>query len=322
LFDNSVKRYYNISDNVNSTSENMISHTVNYYIELMAKSKNDNEATRGSAMIPLSLNLSMDGMSGLGIGQAFTINEKLLPYRYTSLTDTKNRLTKVGFIITGLDHEFSSNVWTTSIRTSMYFLKNIADYSPSLNTNRPSLEIATQVFGPCTREEKSNVVVTGGWVGKLIDFKETRIDPVVEAKRLLAAEVSENLATSLLTVIKIEQNFKGFNNNYAGYDITSGGWKYDVNLHDGYVVAREGGTKICKAYVAFKDYQIFITNFKEKLINKGFDKATTGEQFADLWYVKWNGGGAIVKESKEQSLKTAKNAWYQMNELVKKSKTA
>jgi hypothetical protein len=322
LFDNSVKRYYNISDNINSTSENMISHTVNYYIELMAKSKNENEATRGSAMIPLSLNLSMDGMSGLGIGQAFTINEKLLPYRYTSLTDTKNRLTKVGFIITGLDHEFSSNVWTTSIRTSMYFLKNIADYSPSLNTNRPSLEIATQVFGPCTREEKSNVVVTGGWIGKLIDFKETRIDPVAEAKRLLLAEVSENLATSLLTVIKIEQNFKGFNNNYAGYDITSGGWKYDVNLHDGYVVAREGGTKICKAYVAFKDYQIFITNFKEKLINKGFDKATTGEQFADLWYVKWNGGGAIVKESKEQSLKTAKNAWYQMNELVKKSKTA
>jgi hypothetical protein len=140
LFDNSMKRYYNISDTINSTSENMISHTVNYYIELMAKSKNENEATRGSAMIPLSLNLSMDGMSGLGIGQAFTINEKLLPYRYTSLTNTKNRLTKVGFIITGLDHEFSSNVWTTSIRTSMYFLKNIADYSPSLNSNRPSLE--------------------------------------------------------------------------------------------------------------------------------------------------------------------------------------
>jgi hypothetical protein len=165
LFDNSVKRYYNIADTKNSTSENMVSHTINYYIELMAKSKNENEGTRGSAMIPLSLNLSLDGMSGLGIGQAFTINEKLIPYRYTELsTNLKNKLTKVGFIITGVDHEFNANVWTTSIRSSMYYLKNIADYSSVLNANRPSLK------GTITTSNTNIFIESKPWSAAFISY--------------------------------------------------------------------------------------------------------------------------------------------------------
>jgi hypothetical protein len=331
LFDNSIKRYYNTSDNVNSTSENMIGHTVNYYIELMAKSKNDNEGTRGSAMIPLSLNLSMDGMSGLGIGQAFTINEKLLPYRYVASTrSTKNKLTKVGFIITGLDHEFSSNVWTTSIRTSMYYLKNIGDYSSTLNTNRPSLEIPSIYSeGPCSREEidAASKTVNGAWVGKYQVTKTTIIDPLETATQLITKlNYSRELTTAILSIIKVEQNFKGFNHNYAGYDLTnSSTLKFNQNSYNGFAVAREGGTKRCKAYVSFNSYETFINDFKERLKRKGFAAVNNASDFAEKWYLLWNGEGAADKisnlsreELKARAIKTAATAWTEMNEIVKK----
>jgi hypothetical protein len=153
-------------------------------------------------------------------------------------------------------------------------------------------------------------------------YKETKLDPSTEAKRLLATGVSDNLAISILSIIKLEQSFVGFNNNYAGYDITSGYWKYDANLHDGYVILREGGTKICKAYVAFKNYEVFIQDFKSALTRKGFENINNGEDFAALWYKLWNGEGAGAKEAKEVTIKRGKNAWYQMYELIKKSKTA
>jgi hypothetical protein len=137
LFDSSIRTYYTVGASKDSTSENMIGNTVNYYIELMAKVKNKNEGTRASSVIPISLNLSMDGMSGLNIGQAFTVDDALIPYRYTAITEGKPN--KVGFIILGVDHEFSANVWTTSIRTGMYYVKNTSDYKGAINTTEKIL---------------------------------------------------------------------------------------------------------------------------------------------------------------------------------------
>ena len=65
-------------------------------------------------LLPIELSLTMRGISGLKIGEAFLINEVLLPQRSRGL---------IGFSITGIDHSISvNNEWETNISTAMYNL--------------------------------------------------------------------------------------------------------------------------------------------------------------------------------------------------------
>ena len=131
-FNSAIESFYS---SVNS-SEDQVSSATNYYIERMSKIKNEDTATRASVMIPLSLNFSTDGISGLNMGQGFTIDDELLPSRYTSngtfLNDKKDSLHKVGFIIVGLDHSIESNRWVSSVRANMFYLKDKLEYVGSI----------------------------------------------------------------------------------------------------------------------------------------------------------------------------------------------
>jgi len=65
-------------------------------------------------LLPIELSLTMRGISGLKIGEAFLINDVLLPQRSRGL---------IGFSITGIDHSISlDNQWETNITTAMYNL--------------------------------------------------------------------------------------------------------------------------------------------------------------------------------------------------------
>jgi hypothetical protein len=104
----------------------------------MAKVKNKDFPTRASAMIPLSVNFTTDGISGLNMGQAFTLPPTLMPYTYNIRgVDTqglgKDYVNKVGFLVVGLNHSISDNVWNTSVKANMTFLKDIAEYSSSVS---------------------------------------------------------------------------------------------------------------------------------------------------------------------------------------------
>ena len=55
-------------------------------------------------IIPLSLNLTMDGLSGMKIFQKYTITEDFLPNNYQD---------SIEFIIKGLSHSISAGGWTT-----------------------------------------------------------------------------------------------------------------------------------------------------------------------------------------------------------------
>jgi hypothetical protein len=130
-FNEAIKNFYSIS----STSEGMIDQATNYYIERMAKVKNADPGVRASAMIPVSLNFTTDGISGLNIGQSFTINPNLLPYTYQknrTLLGRNDYANTIGFVIVGLDHDLSNNRWVTSVRGNMIFLKSSADYTGSV----------------------------------------------------------------------------------------------------------------------------------------------------------------------------------------------
>ena len=60
-----------------------------------------------ATFIPVKLDMTLQGISGIKIFQRFTISGDVLPYTYKDNYD---------FIVTGISHEVStSNKWTTKI---------------------------------------------------------------------------------------------------------------------------------------------------------------------------------------------------------------
>jgi hypothetical protein len=123
----------------NPSTEN-IGHATNYYIEKLSVSKLD-PPTRAAAMIPVSINFTLDGISGFNMMQGFTISEKFLPYTYNLRNTSANEKSeiakgsqKVGFMVTGNVHTIENNEWTTAIKANMTYLKERSEFKGILNT--------------------------------------------------------------------------------------------------------------------------------------------------------------------------------------------
>lgn len=84
--------------------------------------------TGAAGIIPLELNLTMDGIGGLKISQGFTINQGILPEQYND---------KTAFLITGLDHSIQNNRWETSIKGQIIILEGI---NKTNNTDQSNVE--------------------------------------------------------------------------------------------------------------------------------------------------------------------------------------
>ena len=135
-FNSNVKDFYST---YNPSTEN-VGHATNYFINFLSKNKLDGP-TRAAAMIPVSVNFTLDGISGFNMMQGFTISEKFLPYTYNvrnTSTDGKLEIPKgsqkVGFMVTGNVHTIENNEWTTAIKANMTYLKERGDFTGSLNT--------------------------------------------------------------------------------------------------------------------------------------------------------------------------------------------
>jgi hypothetical protein len=250
----------------------------------IAKAKTFQPST---GFIPFNLSLTMDGLSGMKINSKFLIDSSYLPSNYPETVD---------FLIKGLSHKIENNRWTTMLESyciskGEYEESTQKDINPSgqQNQQQNQQQNTQQKPGACV-DPYTDKNLNKGWVGKKQPYARTIVDPSVEGPKL-SAKYGKVLATAILATIQIEQNYKGFNWNLGGFDITSGGWQFNPKYHNGYVVAREGGTKLCKAFISFNDFGAFAEQISASFIKKGFDKATTGDQYALLWYTKWNGSG-------------------------------
>jgi hypothetical protein len=132
-FNNVVKSIYSISREDGSEnqdtlfiSRDSINKAMSYYIDKMAKVKNEQPESLHAMIIPVKSNVVMDGMSGLFPFQLYTIDERLLPYRYSSinLSDGAGNLRKTAFSISKISHTISDNQWTTSIDGFMTLIRN------------------------------------------------------------------------------------------------------------------------------------------------------------------------------------------------------
>ena len=144
-FNSNVKDFYST---YNPSTEN-VGHATNYFIEKLSKNKLDGP-TRAAAMIPVSVNFTLDGISGFNMMQGFTISEKFLPYTYNVRNTSANGKSeipkssqKVGFMVTGNTHTIENNEWTTAIKANMTYLKERSEFSGSLNTSLRRGEPAT-----------------------------------------------------------------------------------------------------------------------------------------------------------------------------------
>lgn len=83
-----------------------------YVVEAYYKKKDDPKPPPG--VIPVELSFSTMGIGGLKIGQAFLIEQGLLPQRYAD---------NFGYLITGLSHNIQDSKWTTDVKTQFYSIK-------------------------------------------------------------------------------------------------------------------------------------------------------------------------------------------------------
>jgi hypothetical protein len=261
---------------------------VQYYAE-----DGENSVNAGPAgIIPFEVRIEMDGISGIKLGQAFRINKGIMPEKYDGV---------VGFIVTGLDHSIAGNRWTTNLKAQTIVLKGTVakgtgptysnDFKKDGTSTTEKKGLKPKGSGKTCTEPYTTKNLSKGWEGKQVPFKRTIVDPAVEGPKLVAT-YGKTLAQAMLTTMQIEQGYRGFNWNLGGFDITSGGWTFNAKLHDGYVVAKEGGTGLCKAFVSFINFETFIEQKVASFKRKGFEKGNTAESFAKIWYEKWNGFGA------------------------------
>jgi hypothetical protein len=186
-----IKNFYS----TDSAPLDRISQLTNYYIEKMNKIKSVEPPTRASAMIPVSVNFSTDGISGLAMGQSFTIQDELLPYSYTTRKmpygmPSYNK--KVGFVIIGVDHEISNNRWTTSVRSNMYFIKDANIYNNiklnNVNTNTAKLSALQPTT---TSYEQTNFSAKNSEAKKAVENYLGRLITDLEWSQLVSATYAE-----------------------------------------------------------------------------------------------------------------------------------
>lgn len=273
---------------------------------------------RGSVILPLDFSLEMDGISGIIPHSAFEIPTNCLPKNYL----TKKGESKIAFILHSIDQNFTNNKWTTKITGQTLNIRfdelteaqksAIKNFEKQDELNKKAKQKGGA--GKCT-EPYTTVNLSKGWEGKKVAFTRTEIDPAVEGPKL-AKKYGKTLAQAILTTIQIEQGYKGFNWNLGGFDITAGGWTFNPKLHDGYVVAKEGGTGLCKAFISFISFEAFIEQKVASFIRKGFKNASTADKYAQTYYEKWNGYGARVLRSDEENLKIFSNLWLKNAKYV------
>jgi hypothetical protein len=135
-------------------------------------------------------------------------------------------------------------------------------------------------------------------------YKRTITTPQELIKAGKAKKIDKQLLKSIISIIRIEQSYKGFNFNFSGTEAR--GWPGIEKYSNGYVYGTEGGTGLRKPFVSFKslgDQLDFIkAAFERKKLK--ISPSQSAQEWAKLWYENWNGYGARTVKSKVAKFKT------------------
>ena len=120
------KAYYNYAtskkEDGNSFSSIATTHRtmMQFLLKMQKINSRDTSAPEAPNMLlPIEMNITMRGVAGLIVGEAFRIPDEILPSRYRD---------RVAFVITGVSHSIGGdNVWMCDIKTNMFMLPVLND---------------------------------------------------------------------------------------------------------------------------------------------------------------------------------------------------
>ena len=106
--------YFNvIAGNTNGDDINLAYGGLNFafrdFLAHLDRTNGGNNAYK--TIIPTELNVTLDGIGGIIIGNLFKINEDIVPKGYKGVLGRK-----LAYIVTGLGHSISNNDWTTDLK--------------------------------------------------------------------------------------------------------------------------------------------------------------------------------------------------------------
>jgi len=119
-----------------------------------------------TGFIPVNLNLTLDGISGLKIYNALRVDTSYLPSNYPATMD---------FIIVGLNHTIQDNVWTTEINTNMV-PRDPSQSAGGSYQGRPNSSSSSGSGGSSSREQSrgevnlGNIDLTASWIDIAVAF--------------------------------------------------------------------------------------------------------------------------------------------------------
>ncbi len=118
-FNTQVGKLYELTEKNISYDVASVESTKNFYTDAMLILKGESpsgkiDSVAATGILPLALNLTLDGIGGVPLLQAFTIPANRLPAQYV-----KEGKPRVGFTVAGVSHTIEGNQWTTSIRGLM-----------------------------------------------------------------------------------------------------------------------------------------------------------------------------------------------------------
>ena len=98
----------------------------NFMIQSATKVKAEDLGSYGTLAIPLNAQLTLSGISGIMMGNAFLLPDRILPI---SIRGTATE-SKFGFYVMGLKHQLQSNEWTTAIKGQIVKLRKAKSTTP------------------------------------------------------------------------------------------------------------------------------------------------------------------------------------------------
>ena len=176
---NLFKHLYNIYALDNPTSPSNTNSLTNPYVDLLGKNMKYYPQKSATLLIPLTLDLEIDGLTGIMPYNAFLLPKNRLPIRYQDKG--------VAFIVFSIDHEFESNQWKTKLTGQMIFRGDtlILDDRKSGPTNTPKRTPVESLNVPTISTDYNPDIPTGNFDltprplpgDKAVPEQETPTDP-------------------------------------------------------------------------------------------------------------------------------------------------
>lgn len=263
---------------------------VNYYIDRMSVVKGSNEITKGGPFIPANLGITIDGISGIVMGNAFVVPENRLPASLRGFDGN----TKVGFVVVGLTHTLEDNQWLTKIRGQMIKLRQKASVTTTIvssTVNNFTIPANSSSGGStsggsvttsqgCRTAYPELPILTSGI--------QTDFFAITSAAKYLK-DKHPTLGVAGFAIIKAEAGKSGNNfrsaggNNFGGVQL-EGRWGFGNFI--GQFCRRDSGGDL-RMFAIFKTPEDFLDFAANRLLKKGFKSSLTGDEWTTLYINKW-----------------------------------